>query len=145
MKGHTNDSWKMLLMSYFSCLNKDFDIELLALRITDTSDQINKKNIPLLYKDCILYFQELYRKVKVFKNSTPEIIWCNHKLQFNGKPLAYKHWAKSGIKMINDIIGNSILKERDIYNNLVFKASLLFEMFTLKYCIPMNGWKKPLI
>ncbi len=38
--------------------------------------------------------------------------------------------------MINNIIGNSILKGRDIYNNLVFKVCLIFEMFTLKSCMP---------
>ncbi len=54
-------------------------------------------------------------------------------------PLACKHWAKSGIKIINVIIENSILKERNIYNNLVFKAGFNFEMFTLKSCIP-NEW-----
>ncbi len=110
-----------------------------ALRTTDTSDQINHKNIPLFYKDFILFLQGLYRKVNVFKNNTPEIIWCNHELQFNGKPLAYRHSAKSGINMINNIIENIVLKESDSYNNLGCKAGFSSEMFALKCCIA-NEW-----
>ncbi len=84
LKTNTNNRWKILPRSYFSCLDKYFEIELFALRTTDTCDQIYKKDIPRFHKDCILCFQELSRKANVFKNSTPVIIWCNHQLQFNG-------------------------------------------------------------
>ncbi len=46
--------------------------------------------------------------------------------------------------MIHDIIKNIFLKERDIYNNLGFKAGFIFEMFTLKCTYRKKGLIKQL-
>lgn len=111
-----------------------------ALRVSDTDNLVKDKHIPLFYRDCIHYFQELNRKSKVLDTDKPEIIWCNHNVKFNGKPVMFKHWAKSGIKMTQHVIENSVYKEHDIFNKLLRKAGFMFEMSIIKHSIP-DIWK----
>ena len=59
LKSQTNDVWKILPISYFKCLDKDFEVDLFALRVSNSTDLINEKKIPLFYKECILGLQEL--------------------------------------------------------------------------------------
>ena len=40
LKGQTNDVWKILPMSYFKCLDKDFGVDLFALTVSNSTDLI---------------------------------------------------------------------------------------------------------
>ena len=106
LKGQTNDVWKILPLSYFKCLDKDFDIPLFALRVTNATDLVNGKKIPLFYKECILALQELYRKAEDIPGDEDQIIWCHHKFHLRGKPVVLKHWSKNGIKFFSDLFSN---------------------------------------
>jgi exonuclease III len=134
LKGKTNDSWKIIPMSHFKCLDTDFGIRLFNLRTTDTSDLLKKKNIPNFYRECILNFQELSRKAEISDGNN--ILWGSHKLRFNGKPFFLKHWSQCGVKSVSDIVENAVFKEQDVYTKLVHKAGYIFEMFTIKSCMP---------
>ena len=93
-------------------------------------------SIPKFYKDCILYFQELTRKRKCTQNMNNEILWGNHKFQFNNEPLMFQHWAKSGIKYVKDIIKDGELISNEFYDKLLYKARYMFEIQTIRQSVP---------
>ena len=139
LKGTTNDTWKILPMKYFSVLDDDFKLDLFALRVTDLKVLLERSEIPIYYKDMILTFQELCRKYKCTESQN-EIIWCNHGIQFQGKPLAYKHWSKCGVQFLSDILTNGNIDREKVYSKLTIKAAFLFEIERLKKALP-NEWK----
>ena len=90
-------------MSYFKCLHKDFGVDLFALKVSNSTDLINEKKIPLFYKECILGLQELYRKGEVIADYKDQMIWCHNKFHLNDKPIVLKHWSQSGIRYPGDL------------------------------------------
>ena len=138
LKGGENKNWTALPMSYFRCLDNDFNIPLMALRVTDSKELLESKHIPLLYKECILYFQELCRKARVSDFPGNDVIWCNNKIKFNGATLAMKHWSKAGIIYIKDIVSNGNIDEVSIYQKLIHRSNYFFEIRKLKAAVPME-------
>ena len=57
-------SWNSNARRYFSFLDNKFDIENFALLVDNSTELIDRSGIPNYYKNCILAFQELNRKVE---------------------------------------------------------------------------------
>ena len=135
LKEQTGQNWAKLIENHLRCLDNVFKIEFFTLKVTDSADLITYQNIPIFYKECISYFQEMIRKGKC--ESTDSIIWCNDKYRFNGKTLQIAHWSKSGIKMMSDLYQNNIIRnENSIKNKLKHKAGFIFEMKQIKKTLP---------
>lgn len=98
--------------------------------------------MPHFYKECINYFQELNRKGRAYMGGENEIIWGNNNVLFNGKPLMFSHWSKSGIISFSDIIEDGKLMEEKIYNALLYRAGYFFELQTIKFCFKRGYFNK---
>lgn len=140
LQANVLDEWTVFPLKNFACLDRMFDTELFALRVNNSSECMNSINIGQFYYLCINYFQELCRKGRV--ETDQDIIWCNKALKFNGKTLAFPHWAKSGILYKYDIIKNANLNEQGIYDSLKYKASFYFDIAKLKVSIPKEWYKE---
>ena len=139
LNSSAGDDWNIIPIKHLKCLDKKFNTEFFALRAYDSTSLLKNKNIPLFYRECIEYFQELNRKGKL--ETCNDIIWCNNRLLFNGEPLNFAHWAQSGILRRRDIIQDGKIIHECIYKKLIHKASYLFDLHKLKACIP-NSWLK---
>ena len=127
-------SWNIIARRHFSFLDHKFDICNFALLVDNSTELIDRSDIPEYYKSCLLAFQELNRKGRIpLENS---IIWCNELVKFNNNILAYAHWSKSGMRYLSDIFTNGILHDRDsIKNRLRNKAGFIFEFSRLSRAI----------
>ena len=132
----SEEEWTTLAFKYIRCLDTDFGMQFFSLQSLDTAELIKKKMIPIFYKKCIIFFQELCRKSMVIKEDENEIIWGNNAFKFNGTPLYFKHWSKVGITHISDIIKNCELDEYGIYQKLLHKASFVFDIHKVKAALP---------
>ena len=141
LKADQNENWTILPLQYIKCLDKKFNIDLFSLKATNTTSAINMTNIPQFYKECILDFQELNRKGRVRKNDGSEIIWGNDDILFQGEPLMFAHWSKSGLIYINDIIKDGKIQTNEIYHRLKSKAGYIFEIQTIKSCFKQGCLK----
>ena len=72
-----------------------------------------------------------------------EILWHNHRIQFNGKSLNFRHWATSSILRINDICNNGQISFDKIRNTLRNVSNLYFEFSKLIKAIA-EEWKNVL-
>ena len=134
LKDQEGQNWAKLIENYIRCLDNKFDIELFSLKVTDATDLIDKATIPQFYKECLKFFQELLRIAKV--SQSEEILWCNHKHTFNGKPLSFGHWSKSGIRKPNQLYNDNNLDRRPLFDRLRYKAGFIFEFQTIKSVFP---------
>ena len=129
--------WTVLPKKYFCCLDKLYDIEYFALLVTDSTNELEKCNIPEFYKMCLLALQELNRYA-LFRSKN-EIIWCNSNFTFKNKVLDYKHWSKAGFKRVNDILSNYEIDRELIVNRLTNKAGFFFEFIKTVKSIPVES------
>ena len=111
LKSEGKETWGKIGIEYFKCLDSLYKIDMFALRVDDSYDDIMNSQIPQFYKECLLYFQEFCRCGRVKKDCENEIIWCNKSLTFLNSPLSYKHWSKNGIQFISDLIANSSIRD----------------------------------
>ena len=118
--------WTILPLKYLCCLDKMYGLKFFALRVTDSTNELEKVKIPVYYKKCILALQELNR-IALVKNGN-DIIWCNHDIRFNNHVLEYSHWSKSGLLCVSDILKNSQIDHNLICSKLKNKAGIYFEM-----------------
>ena len=107
-----------------------------VLEANNSRKLVEDSSIPKFYKECILYFQELTRKGKYIQNNNNEILWGNHKFQFNNESLMFPHWAKSGIKYVKDIIKDGELISNQLYDKLIYKARFTFEIQRIRRSLP---------
>ena len=122
-------SWNVIARRHLSFLDHKFGIDSFALLVDNSTDLIDKSNIPAYYKSCILAFQELNRKGRIpLENS---IIWCNEQIKFNNNVLAYAHWSKSGMRYLSDIQINGNLNRDYIRGRLHRRANFIFEFSRL--------------
>jgi hypothetical protein len=128
LQGDCNEKWKAIALESMKCLDARFGIQFFALKVTDSSQFLDKVRIPIFYKNIILDLQELRRKTE----NHNQIIWCNNRIKFNGKPLAFTHWAKSGIVYVSEVTVNGKIREEYIREKLVNKASYIFDIMKLK-------------
>ena len=75
------------------------------------------------------------------KNDGSEIVWGNEDILFQGEPLMFAHWSKSGTICIKDIIKNGIIQQNEIYHRLKNKAGYMFELQTIKTCFSQGCFK----
>ena len=136
LKANEEQDWSRLIENYLRCLDNQFSIQFFALKVTDSTDLIKAANIPQFYRECILFFQELSSIARV--NFKEEIIWCNHRLKFRGKPIYFKHWAKDGILRPSHIYKNGELDEPGMRNRLTHVANFFFEFQTIKAVFPRS-------
>lgn len=136
LKDEKGETWARLIENYLRCLDNDFDIEFFALKVTDSAYLTHSKKIPRFYMECIDNFQELLR-ISLQNKCKNSIIWCNDEYRFNGIPFFFKHWSKSGFKVINDLYDSdgNILQDA-IHNQLIRKAGFIFEMTQIKKSYP---------
>ena len=88
--------------------------------------------------ECIDYFQEMLQLSLKTENKDC-IIWCNDKYRFNGIPLFFKHWSKSGFKVLSDLYDlNGDLANDVIHDHLIRKAGFIFEMSQITKTYPPN-------
>ena len=104
-----HEKWKHVALHFFQIFDFDYKIKYFLLNVTDSTPFLDR-NIPEFYRNAILHFQSF---VKACKNTEMkkddilnEIIWHNYKIKFNGKPLNWKHWGKSGFLKLKDIMTN---------------------------------------
>lgn len=140
LKGDINETWCIMPLTYFKCLDTMYNVEYFALKVDDSEIDIKQTKIPVFYQECILAFQELCRKGKSYDQNEDEIIWCNSKLKINGMSFRLKHWSKSGIQHISDIVkGNTFLDSEIKKKHKTHKANFEFEMYSIKKSWP-NKW-----
>ena len=77
LKDRSNQAWSKLIENYLRCLDNEFGIKFFTLKVTDSSDKIDSLNIPVFYKECIKYFQEMCKNARNI-TETDDIIWDNH-------------------------------------------------------------------
>ena len=130
--------WSKLIENFLRCLDNISDIDFFALKVFDSTDLLKKADIPDFYKECIRSFQELLRISKIRDENQDELIWCNDRYTFLGKPFIIKHWSKNGIHMLSDIYREGSLNENLIKSKLRQKANFFFEMFRIKKAFPRN-------
>ena len=135
LKESNGQSWSRLIENYVRCLDNSFDIEFFCLKVTDSSDLIDKAKIPKFYKECIRCFQELLRIGRISHQNS--ILWCNHELLFSNKPLCFKSWSKAGIKTISDVYSQQQLNSGEIKRKLINNfASFIFQMSKIRTLLP---------
>ena len=133
------EEWNVLAKSYLCCLDNSYDIKNFAMLVSNSSNEIDKCQIPSFYKKCLLAFQEINRIALVkFENN---ILWCNNDFRYKNKVFEWKHWSKNGIKYVSDVIMDSNFSFVSVSNSLHKKAgcaSYVFEYATLIKNIPVN-------
>jgi len=120
------------------CMDNDLGREHSAIRVYDSTQVIKTKKIPVFYKECILAFQELSRVSR--KRNSSDILWFNDLFKCNGMPLFFKHWVRSGITSIQDLIQDGQINENAVFQKLSHKAGFIFEISMIKSSIPFE-WK----
>jgi hypothetical protein len=133
LQNNKNESWKIMPLSCFKCLDIRFGTELFALRVNDSKNLLNQADIPMFYKQCLLDFQELRRKAESVTQR--QVIWCNNRIKFNGEPLAFSHWAKCGILYLDEIFEDGRIDDQKIQRKLVNCASFMFDIAKLKAAV----------
>ena len=128
--------WTILPRKYFCCLDNMYGLKYFALRVTDSSEEIRKCNIPIFYKKCIIALQEL-NKFALVKNEN-DIIWCNDDIRFNKHVLQYRHWSKAGLLRVSDIISNGMIDKELIRGKLTNKSAIYFELSKLVKSVPKS-------
>ena len=137
LKADEMESWAWLPLKYIKSFDDLFDIRFFfVLQANNTRKLVVDSSIPKVYKECILYLQELTRKGNCIQNNNNEILWGNHKFQFNNEPLMFPHWAKSGIKYVKYIIKDGELFSNQLYDKLIYKARFIFEIQTIRRSLP---------
>ena len=136
LKDNSGQTWSKLIENYIRCLDNSFGIEFFCLKVTDSSHSLKNVNIPKFYKECIQSYQELIRIQLSPSRKTNEIIWCNNRYTFNGKPLDIKHWSRDGIRMVEDIFTDGQMDENKIRNQLTHIGGYFFEIKQIKKAIP---------
>ena len=131
LKECRGQNWSKLIENYLRCLDNEFGIKFFTLKVDDSSDMIKPLIIPMFYKDCINYFQEMCRIAR-YKVNEDEIIWCNNAHRFNGQTLKMSHWARAGIINKSHLYKDGKLDEQGLYNRLKYKAGFIFEVSTIK-------------
>ena len=131
--------WVTISSKYMKCMDMTLGIHLGALQVYDSSELIQSMHIPDFYKACIMSFQEFCRNVGV--RNMHDIVWFNDQWKFQGKPVFFEHWAKSGILSIDDIVKDGRIDENRVYQKLIHKAGFIFEMSKIKSTFPQE-WKK---
>ena len=130
-----NDAeWNILGKKHLCCLDKLYNIKYFALLVDGSYNSLDKCNIPLYYKECILAIQELNRKG--LQKCENEIIWCNNNIRFQGKVLELNHWSKNGLCYLSDISDNGKLDRNKILGRLQNKSAFIFEYAKLNKSVP---------
>ena len=140
------EKWKFLAQSYFKTFDADYNMKYFLLKVTDSIHFIDKR-VPDFYKNCIIQFQGF---LKVNKNEgndinriLNEIIWHNHQIKFNGKPLNWRHWGKSGFLRVRDIVNNNgEIDETKIRACLINRSNIMFELRIIRKAIPTEWFMK---
>ena len=134
------EKWKFLSRTFFTTFDADYRLKYFVLKVTDSTLFIDKK-IPEFYKNCIAHFQmylKTFKKALIDKTSIlNEIIWHNHQIKFNGKSLHWKHWGKSGLLQIRDIVNHrGEIDELKIRTRLRNLSNIMFEIRIIRKAIP---------
>ena len=105
---------------------------------------LHHRHIPTFYLNCIKYYQHF---IKMNANTPSnnqdvknDILWHNHRIQFNGKSLNFHRWATSGILISNDICNNGQISFDKIRNILRNVSNLYYELSKPIKAIPKE-WK----
>ena len=115
-------------------------------QVTDSMPHLHHRLIPpSVYLNCIKYYQHFIKMnantLSTNQEVRKEILWHNHRIQFNGKSLNFRHWATSGILRINDICDNGQISFDKIRNTLRNVSNMYFGFSKLIKAIPKE-WKK---
>ena len=136
LKQIDNQSWSKLIENYLRCLDSQFRVKFFALKVTDSTDLINRAQIPAFYKECLIFFQELCKIAKV--SETEEIIWCNNKYLLNMKPVFFQHWSRDGIIRPSHLYTRGFLDPALLVQKLTHKAGFFFEYHTIRKFFPLE-------
>lgn len=140
LEGQLDEPWKILPMKYFKSLDDVFGIRYFLLKTTDSTNLINKLEIPQFYKECLLSYQEFIRKTGLFKDFD-EIPWCNTNIRFMNECISFPFWSKNGFQSISQIISpTGLVKAENIEIKLPRYPAKYFEISRLKKSIP-GAWK----
>ena len=135
-----SEKWKYVARHYFSILDSHYGMPYFLLNVTESKIFL-PKNIPTFYRNCILQYQSYIRKITKSQMAKDEIleqiIWHNHRITFNSKPLDWRHWGNSGLIRIKDIFTDrGTLDTLKIRNKLRNRSNMFFELNIIKRAIP---------
>ena len=120
VRSQPDTKWKLFPRFFLASLDSAFKTNVFLLQVTDSMPQLHHRNIPNFYLNYRKYYQN-FIKMNANTPSTnqevrKEILWHNHRIQFNEKSLNFRHWATSGILRINDICNNGQISFDKIRN-----------------------------
>ena len=135
-----DEKWSLAAQYYFKIFDMDYKLNNFLLNVTD-SNRFLEQNIPNFYKNCIIHFQKFNRakkqKITDKNDILSEILWHNHQIHFNKTPLNWKHWGRSGLLRVKDILtSEGEFKENHIRAHLRNKCNMIFELSMIKKAIP---------
>jgi hypothetical protein len=140
LQAENGEEWTMIPLKNFKCLDKKYGTEFFVLRVNDTKKNMKLQRMPEFYRQCIETFQDFCDIKKM--QTTDDIIWCNKQISFNGRPLEFFHWAKSGLLYVKDIVVNDMINEQFIYDSLLNKAGFYFDVCKLRTSLPLASIKQ---
>ena len=135
-----DDQWSAIPLRNFKSLDKAYKTDFFLLRVSNAKHAMKLHKITSFYLHCIETFQELCNIDNTVTDN--DIIWCNKHILFDGKPLDFCHWAKSGVLYIKDIVYDGRINEQQIFDSLLYKASFYFDLYKLKVSFPPASIKQ---
>ena len=131
------EQWNILARKYLCCLDQLYDIKDFAMLVTNSTNELEKIQIPAFYRKCLFAFQELNGCALVSEQNN--ILWCNKDICIKGKVFEHKHWSRNGIKFVSDVVKDNKLNVETVNDRLHQKsgcARYMFEYATLVKNIP---------
>jgi hypothetical protein len=141
------EKWNCLGKTFLQCLDKDFNTEHFLLQCSSLKG-LNLKNIPKFYQSCLQTWAENASKSQIINPETilQQNIFGNINILHQGRPIFFKHWAKSNFSTIKDIWNkeeDTWLKGKQIFERLSKKSNWISEYTSIKSSIPVK-WKERL-
>ena len=140
LEAEEGDQWSAIPLRNFKSLDKAYKTDFFLLRVSNAKHAMKLHKITGFYLHCIETFQELCNIDNTVTDN--DIIWCNKHILFDGKPLDFCHWAKSGVLYIKDIVYDGRINEQQIFDSLLYKASFYFDLYKLKVSFPPASIKQ---
>ena len=137
--------WNAIGKSYLKIADSNFNQQYFVCNCSsvDGLKCLNQSKIPIFYKNAILSwtaFKRLYTPDKLNEVINAPI-FGNHEICYLNKPLFFKSFSKSDIKVLSNIWDfntNSSITITDLFRRLKFKQNWIAEWSIIKKSIPQK-------